>query len=97
MQQGHIFGWKRCDTNPLTNLDKRICVSEGKRNKVQLKPVRIELDNSLVEKFNELSEDELKLVFGTFTPVQSLNPYMTKLSFCTITQETFLKKLTVKK
>lgn len=51
---------------------------------IESKPVRIELDNSLLDRFNELSEDELKDSFGTFTPVQSLNPYMTKLSMCSI-------------
>ena len=58
---------------------------------IESKPVRIELDNSLLDRFNELSEDELKDSFGTFTPVQSLNPYMTKLSMCSI-EKVWLEK-----
>ena len=53
---------------------------------IESNPVRIELDDSLLDRFNELSEDELKESFGTFTPTQSLNPYMTKLSMCSIEQ-----------
>ena len=34
----------------------------------------------------KLSEEELKYAFGSFTPVQSLNPYMTKLSLCSIAE-----------
>ena len=59
------------------------------RTLIGSEPVRIELDDSLLKKFNQLSEDELKGAFGSFTPVQSLNPYMTKLSLCSISEERF--------
>ena len=62
--------------------------------KIESKPVRIELDNSLLERFNELSEDELKDSFGTFTPVESLNPYMTKLSMCSI-EKVWLERIVI--
>ena len=62
-----------------TNIEERISTKS--------EPVRIELDNSILETFNELSEDELEFVFGTFRPVQSLNRYMTKLSLCSIEKE----------
>ena len=61
---------------------------------IELKPVRIELDDSLLDRFNELSEDELIDSFGTFTPAQSLNPYMTKLSICSI-KKVGLSKITI--
>ena len=51
---------------------------------IESKPVRIELDDSLLDRFNQLSEDELKDSFGTFTPAQSLNAYMTKVSMCSM-------------
>ena len=53
---------------------------------IESKPVRIELDNSLLDRFNELSEDELIDYFGTFAPAESLNPYMTRVSVCSIEQ-----------
>ena len=53
---------------------------------IESKPVRIELDSSLLDRFNELSEDELKESFGSFTPVESLNPYMTRVNLCSIEQ-----------
>ena len=74
------FEWKQCDDNPLDILDE--CFIEP----IELNPVRIELDESLLDRFNELSDDELKDSFGSFTPAQSLNPYMTKLSMCSIEQ-----------
>ena len=80
------FEWKQCGDSPLDILDDSNCpIIEG-QVPIESKPVRIELDNSLLDRFNELSEDELKDSFGTFTPVQSLNPYMTKLSMCLIEQ-----------
>ena len=42
---------------------------------------------------NELSEDELKDSFGTFRPVQSLNPYMTKLSLCSIEKDGLVESI----
>ena len=74
------FEWKQCGDSPLDILD------ESTPESIESKPVRIELDDSLLDRFNELSEDELKDSFGYFTPVQSLNPYMTKLSMCSIEQ-----------
>ena len=73
-----------CEDSPLDILDQSNCsiIEE----KIESKPIRIDLHDSLVERFNELSEDELKDSFGTFTPVQSLNPYMTRVSMCTIEQ-----------
>ena len=77
------FEWKECEDSPLDILEMSNCpITE--QITIESKPVRIELDNSLLDRFNELSEDELKDSFGTFTPVQSLNPYMTKLSMCSI-------------
>ena len=74
-----------CEDSPLDILDQSNCsiIEE----KIESKPIRIDLHDSLLERFNELSEDELKDSFGTFTPVQSLNPYMTRVSMCTIEQE----------
>ena len=50
---------------------------------------RMEIDDFIIESFNELSEDELENAFGKYAPVQSLNPYMTKIRLCSIEQETF--------
>ena len=80
------FEWKQCGDSPLDILDESNCQIIEEQVPIESKPVRIELDNSLLDRFNELSEDELKDSFGTFTPVQSLNPYMTKLSMCLIEQ-----------
>ena len=80
------FEWKQCENSPLDILDESNCQIIEEQVPIESKPVRIELDNSLLDRFNELSEDELKDSFGTFTPVQSLNPYMTKLSMCLIEQ-----------
>ena len=78
------FEWKQCDESPLDIIDESNCQIIEEQVLMESKPIRIELDDSLLDRFNELSEDELKDSFGTFTPVQSLNPYMTKLSFCSI-------------
>ena len=79
------FEWQECEDSPLDILDESKCLIEEQIT-IESKPVRIELDGSLLDRFNELSEDELKDSFGTFTPVESLNPYMTKLSLCSIEQ-----------
>ena len=81
------FEWKQCEDSPLDILDESSCpIIEIP---IESNPVRIELDDSLLDRFNELSEDELKDSFGTFTPAQSLNPYMTKFSLCSIDQAWF--------
>ena len=81
------FEWKQCEDSPLDILDESNCpIIEEEQVTIKSNPVRIELDDSLLERFNELSEDELKDSFGTFTPAQSLNPYMTKLSMCSVEQ-----------
>ena len=80
------FEWKQCDDSPLDILDESNC-STIEQITIESKPVRIELDDSLLDRFNELSEDELEDSFGTFTPVQSLNPYMTKLTICSIEKD----------
>ena len=84
------FEWKQCDDSPLDILNESICPTIEEQITIESKPVRIELDDSLLDRFNELSEDELKDSFGTFTPVQSLNPYMTKLSMCSIKKDGLL-------
>ena len=80
------FEWKQCEDSPLDILDESSCPIIEEQVPIESNPVRIELDDSLLDRFNELSEDELKESFGTFTPTQSLNPYMTKLSMCSIEQ-----------
>ena len=82
----HGFEWKQCEDNPLDILDESNCPIIEEQ--VPIKPylVGIELDDSTLDRFNELSVDELKYHFGTFAPVQSLNPYMTKVSICSIEQ-----------
>ena len=81
------FEWKQCDASPLDILDESNCpFIEEEEVPIESKPVRIELDDSLLDRFNELSEDELKDYFGTFAPVESLNPYMTRVSLCSIEQ-----------
>ena len=81
------FEWKQCENSPLDILDDSNClIIEKQEIPIESNPVRIELDDSLLDRFNELSEDELKDSFGTFTPAQSLNPYMTKFSMCSIDQ-----------
>ena len=80
-----VFEWKECQRSPLDIIDIDTCpVIE--QVEIESNPLRIELDDSLIESFNELSDDELELAFGKFTPVQSLNAYITKLSLCSITQ-----------
>ena len=81
------FEWKQCDDSPLDILDESSCPIIEEQISIESKPVRIELDDSLLDRFNELSEDELKDSFGTFTPVESLNPYMTKLTICSIEKD----------
>ena len=81
------FEWKECDDSPLDILDESNCPIIEEQIPIESKPVRIELDDSLLDRFNELSEDELKDSFGTFRPVQSLNPYMTKLTICSIEKD----------
>ena len=80
------FEWKQCEDSQLDILDESNCPIIEEQ--VPIKPylVGIELDDSLLDRFNQLSEDELKDYFGTFAPVESLNPYMTKLSICSIEQ-----------
>ena len=77
------FEWKQCEDSTLDILNESNCPIIVP---IESNPVRIELDDSLLDRFNELSEDELKDSFGTFTPAQSLNPYMTKVSLCSIEQ-----------
>ena len=78
------FEWKECSESPLEILDQSTCPIIEDRIEINSEPVRIELDDSLIKSFNELSDDELELAFGSFRPVQSLNPYMTKLSLCSV-------------
>jgi len=80
------FEWKECDESPLDVIDESTCPVIEEKIVINTEPVRIELSESLLKSFNELSDDELELSFGSFRPVQSLNPYMTKLSLCSITQ-----------
>ena len=80
------YEWKQCEDSPLNILDESTCPIIGEQVQIESNPVRIELDDSLLDRFNELSEDELTNSFGTFTPAQSLNPYMTKVSMCSIDQ-----------
>ena len=81
------FEWEQCDDSPVDILDESYCPIIEERIPIESKPVRIELDDSLLVRFSELSEDELKDSFGVFTPVQSLNPYMTKFSICSIEKD----------
>jgi len=81
------FEWEQCEDSPLDILDESNCPIIEAQVPIESNPVRIELDDSLLDRFNELSEEELKDLFGIFTPVQSLNPYMTKLSTCSIKKE----------
>ena len=67
-------------------IDESTCPLVEEQIQMISKPLRIELDDSLLSSFNELSNEELEFVFGAFRPVKSLNPYMTKLSLCSITQ-----------
>jgi len=71
-------------------MDESNCSIIAEQVPIESSPVRIELDDTLLDRFNELSEDELKDSFGTFTPVQSLNAYMTKLSICSIEKDGLL-------
>ena len=80
------FEWKTCDESPLDILDQSTCPIIEEPVKINSEPIRIELDDSLIKSFNELSDDELELAFGSFRPVQSLNPYMTKLDLCSVKQ-----------
>ena len=77
------FEWKPCEDSPLDILDESNCpiIEEVQ---IESNPISIELDDSLLDRYNEFSEEELEDWFGTFTPVQSLNPYMTKVSLCSI-------------
>ena len=84
------FEWKECRKNPLDVIDISTCPVVEQQVEIELKPVRIELDDSLIQSFNELSDDELELAFGNFRPVQSLNAYITKLSMCSITEAELL-------
>ena len=81
------FEWKQCDDNPLDILDQSNCPIIEDQIPIESKPIRIEIDDSILVRFNELSEDELEDAFGTFTPVESLNPYMTKFSMCSIQKD----------
>ena len=67
-------------------IDESTCPLVEEQIQMISKPLRIELDDSLLSSFNELSNEELEFAFGAFRPVKSLNPYMTKLSLCSITQ-----------
>ena len=80
------FEWKECSESPLQIIDQASCPITEEIVITNSELVRIELDDSLLKSFNQLSDDELILAFGSFTPVQSLNPYMTKLSLCSISQ-----------
>ena len=80
------FEWQECEKSLLDILDQSSCPDIEEPVSVESKPVRIELDDSLLDRFNELSEDELIDYFGTFAPVESLNPYMTRVDMCSIGQ-----------
>ena len=80
------FEWKECGEGLLDIIDEPTCPVIEEQIESDTESVRIELNESLLKSFNELSDDELELSFGSFRPVQSLNPYMTKLSMCSITQ-----------
>ena len=90
------FEWKECDESPLQIIDQTICPVAEEIVVADSELVRIELDDSLLKSFNELSDDELILAFGSFKPVQSLNPYMTKLSLCSISQAWLFMQYTLK-
>ena len=79
------FEWKQCEDSPLDILDESNCPIIEEVS-IESNPISIELDDSLLDRYNEFSEEELEDWFGTFTPVQSLNPYMTKVSMCSIDQ-----------
>ena len=85
------FEWMECEDSSLNTLEQSNCPIIEEQVQIESKPIRIELHDSLLERFNELSEDELKDSFGSFTPVESLNPYMTKLSMCSI-EKVWLEK-----
>ena len=71
------FKWHECRSHKSDEPEIEIEVSE---------PIRIELHDSILKQFNQLSEEELEFSFGKFKPVQSLNPYMTKLRISFIIQ-----------
>ena len=77
------FEWKECEDSSLDILEESNCpiIEEVP---IESNPISIELDDSLLDRYNEFSEEELEDWFGTFVPVQSLNPYMTKVSMCSI-------------
>ena len=77
------FEWKQCEDSPLDVLDESNCTIIEEVS-IESNPISIELDDSLLDRYNEFSEEELEDWFGTFTPVQSLNPYMTKVRICSI-------------
>ena len=78
------FEWKQCEDSPLEILEESNCPIIEEQVPIQSHPISIELDDSLLDRYNEFSEEELEDWFGTFVPVQSLNPYMTKVSMCSI-------------
>ena len=78
------FEWKPCEDSPLDILGESNCPIIEEQVPIESNPISIELDDSLLDRYNEFSEEELEDWFGTFTPVQSLNPYMTKVSICSI-------------
>ena len=86
----YLFEWKQCEDSPLDILDESSCPIIEEQIPIESNPVRIELDDSLLDQFNELSEDELIDSFGTFRPVESLNPYMTKFIICSIEKDGLL-------
>ena len=75
-----------CDDSLLDILEQSNCSIVEEQVRIETKPIRIDLHDSLLERFNELSEDELIDYFGTFAPAESLNPYMTRFSMCSIEQ-----------
>ena len=77
------FEWQQCQDSPLDILDESNCPIIEEVS-IESNPISIELDDSLLDRYNEFSEEELEDWFGTFVPVQSLNPYMTKVSMCSI-------------
>ena len=72
------FKWQECRSHKFDEPETE--------TEVVSEPVRIELHDSILKQFNQLSEEELEFSFGKFKPVQSLNPYMTKLRISFIIQ-----------
>ena len=81
----HYFEMVQCNSNQTHQLDDKCEIVEIEIQQVEYSPIRLNVDEEVLKNFNELSETELQQAFGMDMPVQSLNPYMTKLSTCSMT------------